>query len=78
MRGWFLLLALLASLLASSDAPAQPPPQPAIEKNDKAEPKAKAFERLERDGSSGIVYYTLAAIGVIVVMVLVCMPARRN
>ena len=38
----------------------------------KEEPK-----RVERDGSSAV-SYTVAAIGTIIVMVLVCMPARRE
>jgi hypothetical protein len=70
MRTWLHSL-LLGSLLFMGDVAllyAQPPP-------DKAEaPPAK----YERDNSAATIPYTLAIISLIIVMVLVCMPARRE
>lgn len=51
-----------------------PPAQPAAQKApEPPKPEAKRSEP-----ASPVVSYTLAAIGIIIVMVLVCMPARRE
>jgi hypothetical protein len=79
-----LLLALVLGLgLADTECgwaqvqPTQPPmPPPAA---DKAPEVPRVNEPLKRpEGSSTVVNYTLAAIATIIVMVLVCMPARRE
>jgi hypothetical protein len=54
------------------------PPQPVVAEKPAETPKVAQPKRNERDGSSLVVSYTLAAIGTIIVMVLVCMPARRD
>jgi hypothetical protein len=67
----FLLLAVCAPLLAQG----KDTPTPVPEKTEKKDgPPAK----YERDGSSQMVPWTLAAVGVIIVMILVCMPVRRE
>ena len=73
LHSWLLGGLLFCAAGASLDAQA-PPPQPAPEK---AEP-VKAAEKYERDNSTTVIPYSLAAIAVIIVMVLVCMPARRE
>ena len=74
---------LVAALLFGVCSPlcAQTPPQPTPEKKEpepaKAEPP-KAPETYTRDSSTMIVYYALALVGTIVVMVIICLPARRD
>jgi hypothetical protein len=63
----FLLLPVCAPVRAQDKAP---PPVP--------EKKDAAAAKYERDGSSQLVPWTLAAVGVIIVMILVCMPVRRD
>jgi hypothetical protein len=70
MRG--LLLAFLLSCILLLGLCAPVPAQPPAEKKDT--PPAK----YERDGSTMFVPYTLAAVGLIIVMILVCMPVRRE
>ena len=72
MRTWLYswLMGGLLLCAAGSALDAQPGPE-------KAEPP-KAPEKYERDNSTTVIPYTLAAIAVIIVMVLVCMPARRE
>jgi len=62
-------LVLAACLLVPVGAlPAQEP----------APAKAEEPKRYERDQSSIIVYYSLALMAVLVILLLVCMPARRE
>ena len=75
-RSWIAGFALLltgAAVVAQDPMPqtGQPPAQ-------KAPEPAKAAEPRQSNNPLPIVSYTLAAIGTIVVMVLVCMPARRE
>lgn len=74
MRAWFrsVTAALLLGCAIGSPLTAQPPAGA-----DKGEP-AKAAEKYERDSSSFVIPYTLALIAVLLVLVLVCMPARRD
>ncbi len=75
MRGRGLAWLLACFLLLAVCAPVRPqgaPPPPVPEKKDAAPAK------YERDGSSQLVPWTLAAVGVIIVMILVCMPVRRE
>jgi hypothetical protein len=74
MRGFFLTWITTGCLLLASCAAANaqgnqplPPATPMVE-----------TKKAERDGSSQVVHYTLAGIGTIIVMVLICMPARRE
>lgn len=74
MRGLLLSVLVACALFLGSCAPVwanAPQPLPV----EKAEPAKPAEPR--REGSSAV-SYTLAAIGTILVMVLVCMPARRE
>jgi hypothetical protein len=66
-------LACIAPLNAQGPVPQQPAPE-----EKKAEPPKAEEKKFERDGSAQVVHYTLAGIGVMVVMILVCMPARRE
>jgi hypothetical protein len=70
MRGLILSLVCSCLLLAAECGPAgaQQPPEK------KETPAAK----YEREGSSMLVPYTLAGIGIVIVMILVCMPVRRD
>ena len=63
----FLLLAVSMPVCSQDKAP-----HPVAEKKDA--PPAK----YERDGASQLVPWTLAAVGVIIVIILVCMPVRRD
>jgi hypothetical protein len=71
VSGW-LLAAAVGPLAAQGHTPGQPPPPPPPVE------KAKEPEPYTRDNSPMMVYYALAGIGAILVMVLVCMPARRD
>jgi hypothetical protein len=66
MRRFFLALAASLCLLGTCAAvlPAQE--------------KAKEPEVYVRDGSRDLMYYTLAGIGTLLIMLVVCMPARRE
>ena len=70
---YYLLSAvMLASILLSACGPATtevPAPTEA--------PKAAEPKKIDRD-SSTTVGYALAAIGTVIVMLLICMPARRE
>jgi hypothetical protein len=66
----FLLLAVSVPVCSQEKTP--PPVPENTEKKDS--PPAK----YERDGASQLVPWTLAAVGVIIVMILVCMPVRRD
>jgi hypothetical protein len=68
MRRFLLALALSSLLLVGTPVSA-----PAQDKKD-ASPPAK----VDRDGSTMFVPYTLGAVGIIIVMILVCMPVRRD
>jgi hypothetical protein len=74
MRGhglaWLLACFLLLAVYAPVRAQGTPPPVP--------EKKDATPAKYERDGSSQLVPWTLAAVGVIIVMILVCMPVRRE
>ncbi|HZZ77578.1 MAG TPA: hypothetical protein VFE62_03610 [Gemmataceae bacterium] len=63
------MLGLIAPLGAQDkkDSPA-PPPTPA--------PQQSAPPRYERE--SPFVPYTLAAVSIVIIMILVCMPVRRD
>src|SRR5207253_2525856 len=78
MRGsllaWIMACTLTLSCCAPAFAQQQQPPMP--EKLEPAKPPEP--KKIEREGGSAAVSYTLAAIGTIIVMVLVCMPARRE
>ncbi len=69
MRGRVLAWLLSYVLLLAAFAPvvAQEKPVAAQEKKD-----------APRDGATQVVPYTLAAVGLIIVMILVCMPVRRE
>jgi hypothetical protein len=54
------------------------PPQPVVAEKPTEAAKPAETKRIERDGFSQVVSYTLAAVGTIIVMVLICMPARRE
>jgi hypothetical protein len=66
----FLLLAVSVPVRSQDKAP---PPVP-----EKAEKKDAPPPKYERDGASQFVPWILAAVGVILVMILVCMPVRRE
>jgi hypothetical protein len=58
-----------------------PAPQPKFapeEMKPEPPPKAEEPKKFERDGSAQVVHYSLAGIGVLIVLVLVCMPLRRE
>lgn len=66
-----------ASLLAQDKGP--PPPNP--EKVEKVEPAAAPPSppaKYERDGGAMLVYYLVAAIAIIGIMVAICVPIRRE
>lgn len=69
----FLLLALGVPVRAQDKTL---PPGP--EKVEKTEKKDGPSAKYERDGTTQFVAWTLAAVGVIIVMILVCMPVRRE
>jgi hypothetical protein len=76
MRGLFLACIVACSLLGDwTPASAQQQPT-APEKVDQAKPTEP--KKAEREGTAVVVSYMLAIIGTIIVMVLVCMPARRE
>ena len=72
------LLAQSGPLHAQDKTP--PPPQGQPEKVEKADPPTPAAPpgEYKRDGTSMMVYYLLAAIGTVLIMVLICMPVRRE
>lgn len=79
MRAFFLtwLFGGLLLMAAGSSLPGQttPPVQPGQEKTEpKSEPKAQP----KTDETTYVIPYGLAAVAVVVVMVLVCTPARRE
>ena len=77
LRSMVLLIgSTLASVapLCAQDNGQPPPPQPAPENVEKAEPPAK----YERDSGPMLAHYLLATIATILIMVLVCMPIRRD
>ena len=92
MRKVFLSLFAVSWLLCACDGsafvqgqpppgqppPGQPPPPPPPPPPEKAAELPKGADTKRGDGPSVFVAYTLAAIGTIVVMVLVCFPARRE
>jgi L-asparagine transporter-like permease len=41
-------------------------------------PKPEEAKKVEHTGPSPVVHYALAGIGTIIVMVLICVPARRG
>ena len=66
-----------AALHAQDKGP--PPGQPAPEKNEPAAPAAPAEPvKYERDGTTMLVHYFLGGVGTLVVMLLLCMPVRRD
>jgi hypothetical protein len=67
----FLLLAV--SVPVGSQDKAAPPIAEKTEKKDAPPPP-----KYERDGASQLVAWTLAAVCVVIVMILVCMPVRRD
>ena len=73
LRSWIAASCLLLTHGVFASAQQQAPTEKAGEALKAPEPK-----RAEREGGSQTVAYTLAAIGTIIVMVLVCMPARRE
>jgi hypothetical protein len=74
MRGlllaWIMTGCLFLACAGSVNAQGNQPPPPA--------PPVVETKKVERDGSSQVVHYMLAGIGTIIVMVLICMPARRE
>ena len=73
MRAWLLSGVLLLGLcapLAAQDKK-EPPPTPPPAQQPPAQPA-----KYERD--TPFVPYTLAAVGIIIIMILVCMPVRRD
>ena len=73
-----ILACLMACALALGCTPAsaqQPAPIP-VEKPEP--PKPAEPKRVEREGSTAAVSYMLAGIGTLIVMVVICMPARRD
>lgn len=75
MRTWLRVGVILTGLLITSAAPLagqdKGPPPEKVEKTEPAPPPA-------RDGSAMLVHYLLAAIATILIMVLICMPIRRE
>jgi hypothetical protein len=63
MRGLLSSLVLAACLALPPSAGAQPPEEP---------------KKVEREGSTQVVHYALAGIAVLAVLLLICVPARRN
>lgn len=78
VRSW--IAAVLLGLASNTPLDAQPPPpQPVIEeKRPEPAPKGEEAKKFERDGSAQVVHYMLGGIGVIMVMILICMPLRRD
>jgi len=72
-----LSLASLAPLAGQDKTPPPPPQQPAPEKIEKNEPPAVPL-KYERDGTTMLVHYFLAAVATILVLLLICMPIRRD
>jgi hypothetical protein len=60
----------------ASPLPAQPPTQPPQDTSEKSEPDTS--QKFKRDETSVVTPYTLAGIALVIVMVLVCKPARRE
>ena len=75
MRGLFLSWIVAGSLLLACCGTARP--QPAQPPAPTEAPKAAEPKKIDRD-SSTTVGYALAAIGTVIVMLLICMPARRE
>ncbi|MBI2805664.1 MAG: hypothetical protein HYX68_11860 [Planctomycetes bacterium] len=71
MRRFLLIGALAASLWLGGILPARAQPAP-------SPPKADDLQKVAPQTPSPAVHYTLAGIAAIIVMVLVCMPARRE
>ena len=61
----------------STPVNANAPPQPVAEEKKPVPPKEEP-KKFERDGSSQVVHYTLAGIATLIIMILICMPARRD
>ena len=72
MRRLFFSWILAASLAIAWDAPlsANAHTQPVAEEKKPEPPKV--------DGSSQVVYYALAATATLIIVLLICMPARRE
>ncbi len=77
MRRLFRAGLLSAGLILGADSPgAAQPVHPTMPKQEA--PQAEEPKRVEQSGPTPVVPYTLAGIGTIIVMVLICMPARRE
>ncbi len=75
-RGFACLLSFFLLLAVSGPAYSQDKAPPvAAEKTEKKDAPPAKFER---DSASQFVPWTLAAVGVIIVLILVCMPVRRD
>lgn len=71
MRRLLLAAILVGSLTIAGNAPPSARAQQPVAEEKKPEP-AKA------DGSSQVVYYALAGIATLIIILLICMPARRE
>ena len=83
MRRFFFAWILAGSLAMTWVEPvsANAPPQPVAEEKKPEPPKPeppKVEEPKKVDGSSQVVYYSLAGIATLIIMLLICMPARRE
>jgi hypothetical protein len=77
MRAWFRRLTLCACLLLASAAQVVAQDKGPAEKAEKnGAPPAPA--KYERDGSVMLVHYLIAGIATLLIMVLICMPIRRD
>ena len=72
MRGLLRSLIIGCCLLLVSAAPL------AGQDKDNKKPDVAAPEKFERDNSNMLVYYLLAAIAIMIIMALICMPVRRD
>ncbi len=73
------LFLIAATPLAAQDKGPPPPPNPGkVEKEDPAPVPPAAPAKYERDGGAMLVYYLIAAIAIIGIMVAICAPIRRE
>ena len=73
---WVLVGGFTVGWGAPKSANAQP--QPVAEEKKPEPARVEEPKKIERDGSSQVVHYTLAGIATLILMLLICMPARRD
>ena len=77
MRRLLISWIIAGTLAMTWGAPASANAPPPVAEEKKPEPP-KAEEPKKIDSSSQVVHYTLAGIATLIIMILICMPARRE